>query len=49
VSEILAVNDHEFLLDERDGKGQGDGSKAVVKQLFKIDLAGASRRKRCRW
>jgi hypothetical protein len=42
VSEILAVNDHEFLLDERDGKGQGDGSAAVVKQLFKIDLAGAA-------
>lgn len=41
VSEILAINDHEFLLDERDGKGQGDGSTAVVKQLFKIDLAGA--------
>src|SRR5262249_55458586 len=42
VSEILAINDHEFLLDERDGKGQGDGSAAVVKQLFKIDLAGAA-------
>jgi hypothetical protein len=41
VSEILAVNDHEFLLDERDGKGQGDGSAAVVKQLFKIDLTNA--------
>jgi Esterase-like activity of phytase len=42
VSEILAVNDHEFLMDERDGKGQGDGSAAVVKQLFKIDLTGAT-------
>ena len=42
VSEILAVNDHEFLLDERDGKGQGDGSAAAVKQIFKIDLAGAT-------
>lgn len=46
VSEILAINDHEFLVDERDGKGRGgasDGSSnnAVVKQLFKIDLAGA--------
>jgi hypothetical protein len=40
-SEILAINDHEFLVDERDGKGLGDGSAAVVKQLFKIDLAGA--------
>jgi hypothetical protein len=42
VSEILAVNDHEFLVDERDGKGLGDGSAAAVKQLFKIDLAGAT-------
>ncbi len=42
VSEILAINDHEFLLDERDGKGQGDGSAAVVKQIFKIDLTGAT-------
>ena len=41
VSEILAINDHEFLLDERDGKGLGDGSAAVVKQIFKIDLANA--------
>ncbi|HEX7886461.1 MAG TPA: esterase-like activity of phytase family protein [Phenylobacterium sp.] len=41
VSEILALNDHEFILDERDGKGLGDGSNAKVKQLFKIDIAGA--------
>ncbi len=41
VSEILAINDHEFLIDERDGKGLGDNSKAVIKQLYKIDLAGA--------
>lgn len=42
VSELLALNDHEFLVDERDGKGRGDGSKAKVKQLFKIDLKGAT-------
>src|SRR5262249_40897310 len=42
VSEILAVNEHEFLVDERDGKGLGDGSAAVVKQIFRIDLAGAT-------
>lgn len=42
VSEIVAINDHEFLVDERDGKGLGDGSSAVVKQLFKIDIAGAT-------
>jgi len=41
VSEIVALNNHEFLLDERDGKGRGDGSNAKIKQLFKIDLAGA--------
>ena len=41
VSEIVALNNHEFLVDERDGKGRGDGSNAKVKQLFKIDLAGA--------
>jgi Esterase-like activity of phytase len=41
VSEITALNSHEFLVDERDGKGLGDGSKAKVKQIFKIDLARA--------
>jgi hypothetical protein len=41
VSEIVALNEHEFLVDERDGKGLGDGSKAKIKQIFKIDLAGA--------
>jgi len=41
VSEIVALNNHEFLVDERDGKGLGDGSNAKVKQVFKIDLADA--------
>jgi hypothetical protein len=41
VSEITALNQHEFLVDERDGHGRGDGSVAKVKQIFKIDLAGA--------
>jgi hypothetical protein len=41
VSEIAALNQHEFLVDERDGAGRGDGSVAVVKQIFKIDLNGA--------
>jgi hypothetical protein len=41
-SEILAINDHEFLVLERDGKGQGDNSSAVVKRLYKIDLTGAA-------
>ncbi len=42
VSDILAINDHEFLVDERDGSGLGNGDAAVVKKLYKIDLAGAS-------
>jgi hypothetical protein len=43
VSEITALNDHEFLVDERDGKGLADkpGEAAKVKQIFKIDLTGA--------
>jgi hypothetical protein len=42
VSDIVALNDHELLVDERDGKGLGDGSKAKVKQIFKIDLNNAT-------
>jgi len=41
-SEIIALNDHQFLIDTRDGKGLGDGSKAVVKQLWAVDIAGAT-------
>lgn len=41
VSEIVAISNHEFLVDERDGKGLGDNSTASAKQIFKIDLAGA--------
>lgn len=47
VSEMCALNNHEFLVDERDGKGREGGNnassnKAAVKQLFKIDLTGAT-------
>ena len=42
VSEMVALNNHEMIVDERDGKGLGDGSKAKYKQLFKIDLTGAT-------
>ncbi|MFA6960451.1 MAG: esterase-like activity of phytase family protein [Opitutaceae bacterium] len=49
VSEILAVNNHQFLVDERDGSGLGDtplltdtASAAAVKKLYLIDLAGAT-------
>ena len=46
VSEICALNEHEFLVDERDGTGReanntDPGTTALVKQLFKIDLNGA--------
>jgi len=48
VSEILAVNNHEFLVDERDGNGMADtplltdkASAAKVKKLYLIDLNGA--------
>ena len=41
VSDVVAINDHEFLVDERDGKGLGDGSNAKIKQFFKINLANA--------
>lgn len=49
VSEIVAVNHHQFLVDERDGRGMGDAplptetaSSAVIKRLFLIDLDGAT-------
>lgn len=40
-SELLALNSHELLVLERDGKGLGDDSKADVKRIYKIDLTGA--------
>ncbi len=42
VSEIVAINDHEFLVDERDGNGLGGGGNAVAKQLYRINLTGAA-------
>ena len=48
VSDIVAVNDHQFLVNERDGNGMADtplltdtASPAQVKKLYLIDLAGA--------
>lgn len=48
ISEILAVNDHQFLVDERDGSGMADtpllseeASAAEEKKLFLIDLNDA--------
>jgi hypothetical protein len=49
ISEIVAVNEHQFLVDERDGSGFADtprltdtASAAKEKRLFLIDLAGAA-------
>lgn len=39
VSEILAINEHQFLILERDGK---PGAEAVTKRIYKIDVAGAT-------
>ncbi|MEH1925144.1 esterase-like activity of phytase family protein [Nostoc sp.] len=41
VSEILSISDRQFLVDERDGKGLGDGSPAVFKKIYRIDLTNA--------
>ena len=47
-SDIIAVNNHQFLVDERDGNGMADtplitdtASAAKVKKLYLIDLNGA--------
>jgi Esterase-like activity of phytase len=46
ISELLAVNDRQFLIDERDGTGfetaNDDNSPAVEKYLYEIDLARAT-------
>ena len=41
-SEIFALNDHQFLVLERDGKGLGDGSAAAFKTIYLVDLTGAA-------
>jgi hypothetical protein len=38
ISEILAVNDHQFLEDERDGKGFEGGGSAAYKVLNLVDI-----------
>ena len=43
VSDLLAVNGHVLLVDERDGRGFGEGSRARFKHLFLVDLRGAAR------
>jgi hypothetical protein len=39
ISEIVAVNDHEFLVVERDGN---PGADAAFKKIFKIDISAAT-------
>jgi hypothetical protein len=39
VNEMVAINDHQFLVLERDGNA---GASAAFKKIFKIDLTGAS-------
>ncbi len=39
LNEILAINDHEFLVIERDGKA---GEEASFKKIFKIDISQAT-------
>ena len=38
ISELLAVNDHQFLVDERDGKGFEGGGSAGYKMLNLVDI-----------
>ncbi|MEO8627722.1 MAG: esterase-like activity of phytase family protein [Betaproteobacteria bacterium] len=39
VNEIVAVNNHQFLVIERDGNA---GTKAAFKKIYEIDIAGAT-------
>lgn len=39
MNEILAVNDHQFMVIERDGKA---GTDALTKKIYLIDIAGAT-------
>lgn len=41
-SDLLAVNGHRLLVLERDSTGLGAGSKAKVKRVYEVDLAGAT-------
>ena len=43
ISAIVAINDHEFLVLERNNRGVGSGSELTPqnKKVYKIDIAGA--------
>jgi hypothetical protein len=42
LSEIVAINSTDFLVDERDGRGLGDNSDAQFKRIYRISLKGAA-------
>ncbi len=42
VSDIVALNDHELLIDERDSKGLGDTSVAAVKLITYVNLSAGN-------
>ncbi len=42
VSDIVALNNHQFLVDERDGAGVGGDPGTGVKDFYVIDLNGAT-------
>lgn len=43
ISEIIAINDHQFLVDERDGSGMGGSpAGAIMKKFYMIDLNDAT-------
>jgi hypothetical protein len=41
ISDALAINDHELLMDERDSHGLADDSQAKFKHVYHIDLSHA--------
>lgn len=41
ISEVVAVNDHVILVDERGGGGVGTGHPARVKRIYRVDLRDA--------
>ena len=44
VSEITALSNTEFLVDERDGRFPGDpvGTPSTIKNIYRINIAGAT-------
>jgi len=41
-SEMLAINDHQFLVLERDGSGLGNGDSTAFKSIYMVDYSSAS-------